>query len=154
MIANLLQKTNRREVSPAVLNDGNLVKRSPRLSLSLSGTGRPEKMFRVQTIRIYPNKAQAATLESWLRCARRVKRHYPKGVTMPIHAELFGCEAILLREIADQQMKRSDVAATYRLAMQSSESKSLDWSKVNKAIIERWSMAGLLWIKQQAWKGL
>ena len=65
--------------------------------------------------------------------------------------ELMDCEKVLLNEIAIPKMKRLDIALTYRLALMSSESKSIDWVKVNMAIIERWSMAGLKWIKNRAW---
>lgn len=69
-----------------------------------------------------------------------------------LRIELAGCEGTLLREIADPVFKRKDIAATYRLAMMSSDSASLDWGKVNRAIIERWSIAALKWIKEQAHK--
>lgn len=67
--------------------------------------------------------------------------------------ELACCEQTLLREISDKRMKRLDVAKTYRLAMQSSECFSMDWAKVNKAILDRWSPYALEWIKEKAWSG-
>jgi hypothetical protein len=67
--------------------------------------------------------------------------------------ELADCEAHLLREIADPAMKRKDVAQSYALAMKSSERDSVDWGKVNRAIIARWSQSALNWIKEQAWSG-
>lgn len=57
----------------------------------------------------------------------------------------------LLGEIANKQMKRRDVAKTYALALQSSD--ETDWRQVNEAIIARWSMHALTWIKDQAWSG-
>jgi hypothetical protein len=68
---------------------------------------------------------------------------------MNIKIEMADCENQLLREIADKQFKRRDVAQTYWYAMNSSE--KTDWAKVNAAIIERWSKSGLEWIKKQAW---
>lgn len=68
--------------------------------------------------------------------------------------ELADPEAQLLTEIADVTMKRRDVAMTYRLAIRACRAPSdvtVDWHKVNLAIIERWSMAGLTWIKRFAW---
>ena len=65
--------------------------------------------------------------------------------------ELTHCEATLLREIKDRRMKRADIALTYRLTLQSSEWRGVDWKKVNAAIISRWSLYGLNWIKSQAW---
>lgn len=67
--------------------------------------------------------------------------------------ELINCESVLLAEIADPRLKRRDIAQTYRLAMQSSEAKRIDWWKVNLAIIDRWSESGLTWIKEQAHSG-
>ena len=66
--------------------------------------------------------------------------------------ELVNCEATLLREIEDRRMKRADIALTYRLVLMSSDGKSVDWKKVNAAIVARWTFAGLHWIKCQAWK--
>lgn len=56
----------------------------------------------------------------------------------------------LLAEIADPAMKRRDVAMTYRFAIL--EPDRVDWPKVNKAIIDRWSVSGLNWIKKFAWE--
>jgi len=67
--------------------------------------------------------------------------------------ELANCEWVLLREIANRSFKRLDIARTYYLAMKSSERDKVNWEKVNKAIIERWSMSGLEYIKTQAWSG-
>lgn len=64
--------------------------------------------------------------------------------------ELVACEQVLLREVADKRMKRNDVAATYALALLSSERESVDWPKVNGAIIERWSCNALKYIKDKA----
>ena len=63
--------------------------------------------------------------------------------------ELADPEGQLLEEIADPKMKRRDVAMTYRLALRSRD--RVDWGKVNRAIIERWSASGLGWIKEFAW---
>jgi hypothetical protein len=65
--------------------------------------------------------------------------------------ELVDCTETMLREIADPQMHRRDVAMTYRLCMESSE--PTDWGRVNRAIVERWSKAALVWIKEQAHSG-
>ena len=65
--------------------------------------------------------------------------------------ELCNCTRVLLDEIAMPEMKRKDVAKTYALAIRSSE--AVDWSRVNRAIIDRWSFHALNWIKEQAWSG-
>jgi hypothetical protein len=56
----------------------------------------------------------------------------------------------LLDEIANPARKRRDVAATYALAMNDME--DVDWPLVNRAIMERWSLAGLRYVKATAWK--
>jgi hypothetical protein len=70
---------------------------------------------------------------------------------MSFRFELADPEGQLLEEIADPAMKRRDVALTYGLAMRGSKDR-VDWPKVNQAILERWSLAGLEWIKAFAWK--
>ena len=65
--------------------------------------------------------------------------------------ELADCQPTLLQEIADPAMTRRDVALTYGLALRSSE--RVDWAIVNAAIIQRWSVSGLNWIKAAAWRG-
>lgn len=67
--------------------------------------------------------------------------------------EMVCCESVLLREIADKRSRQRDVAQTYRLALESSEGSTLDWGRVNAAIIERWSLSGLLRIKTLAYNG-
>lgn len=65
--------------------------------------------------------------------------------------ELCCCTSALLREIGQRELKRRNIAQTYRLAMESSE--PTDWPAVNRAIIERWSVSALVWIKKQAHSG-
>ena len=69
--------------------------------------------------------------------------------------ELMCCESVLLNEIASKECKRKDIAQTYALALRSSEArdKLIDWRKVNDAIVARWSLSALNWIKEQAWSG-
>ena len=64
--------------------------------------------------------------------------------------ELAATTQTLLSEIAMPEVKRNSVALTYALAMRSSE--ATDWKAVNEAIIKRWSVAGLTYIKERAWK--
>jgi hypothetical protein len=65
--------------------------------------------------------------------------------------ELADCTNHLLREIAAPEMKRKDVAQSYALALRSSD--PTDWKRVNAAILARWSLSGLKWIKTQAHSG-
>lgn len=62
--------------------------------------------------------------------------------------EMIGCEATILNEISHKECKRNDVALTYYFCMVSSE--DIDYAKINKAIIERWSFSGLEYIKKKA----
>lgn len=59
-------------------------------------------------------------------------------------------EAQLLREIADKRMTRDDVKVTYAFAIRQAD--EVDFAKVNRAIIDRWSMAALRYIKEGAWR--
>lgn len=72
-------------------------------------------------------------------------------MTERLTVELTNTTNVLLQEIASPEMKRKDVAMTYALAMRSSC--KTDWSKVNHAIIDRWSRSALEWIKKQAHSG-
>lgn len=67
-----------------------------------------------------------------------------------VRVELADPEGTLLREIADSHLTRDDVALTYAMAMRGGE--EVDWSKVNHAILDRWSMAALRYVKTEAWK--
>ena len=68
-----------------------------------------------------------------------------------MHLELTNCTETLLSEIRCSSMHRIDVAKTYALALRSST--ETDWERVNKAILDRWSMHALTWIKDRAWSG-
>ncbi len=68
------------------------------------------------------------------------------------HFELINCEATILEEIR-AGAKRKDVAQTYALALRSSERIMIDWTRVNRAIMERWSVSALNWIKNKAHSG-
>jgi hypothetical protein len=61
------------------------------------------------------------------------------------------CESTLLAEISMPELKKKDIAQTYRLSMDSSE--KVNWFKINKAIIDRWSMSDLRDIKAMACSG-
>ena len=70
-----------------------------------------------------------------------------KEIKMKI--ELICCTEVLLEEIASNEFKRKDIAQTYRFAICSSW--KTDWKKVNRAIVDRWSVSGLKYIKHLAW---
>jgi hypothetical protein len=58
--------------------------------------------------------------------------------------------AEILAEVA-RAKTRDGVVAVYAQAIASWRD-STDWSRVNEAIMTRWSKAGLAYIKAQAWK--
>ncbi len=71
----------------------------------------------------------------------------------PLRINLVCCSQVILREIADKQMKQKDIALTYAMAIKSKHEKADDfeWGPINEAIIARWSMSGLERIKKRAW---
>jgi hypothetical protein len=60
-------------------------------------------------------------------------------------------QADLLYVIRDGGCRRQDVAQTYAAAIVYAPD-AVEWATVNAAIIERWSVSGLSWIKSRAWK--
>lgn len=64
--------------------------------------------------------------------------------------ELADPQGQLLEEIADPMMTRRDVALTYAFALRDPD--RVDWPAVNGAIVNRWSMSALGYIKDVAWK--
>lgn len=71
---------------------------------------------------------------------------------MEPRVELINCEATLMEEIANDFFKRDDIAQTYALALRSSERETINWKRVNDAIVARWGLAALTFIKVRAWK--
>ena len=66
--------------------------------------------------------------------------------------ELLDTTNTLLSEIENPKCTRNTVSKTYALALQSSV--ETDWARVNQAIIARWSLSALEWIKNRAWSGV
>lgn len=56
----------------------------------------------------------------------------------------------ILEEVANPKTRRKDLVDYYVLALYTTE--QMDWSKINRAIMARWSLSGLEWIKTRAWK--
>lgn len=65
--------------------------------------------------------------------------------------ELTWVELVIKNEIK-QNLPQKSIAKTYRLALCSSW--PTDWEKVNKMIIDKWSMSGLERVKKLAWSDL
>jgi hypothetical protein len=69
------------------------------------------------------------------------------------HIELVNPVGTILEEIADPRMKRDDIAATYAfLIVQKAHLRPNDFRRINHAIIDRWSLNALTYIKDRAWK--
>ena len=64
--------------------------------------------------------------------------------------ELADCQRVLLDEIAEPKYTHTGIAATYAMAICSSD--TVDWKAVNRAIVKRWSISELMRIKRQAWR--
>ncbi len=54
-------------------------------------------------------------------------------------------------EAVEQAKRREDVVPAYRNALGESP-RATDWLMVNDAIIERWSLFALQYIKERAWR--
>ncbi len=63
--------------------------------------------------------------------------------------ELMNTTEQLLRDINEYKLTQKEVAQNYALSICSIY--ETDWVEVNAAIVERWSMAGLVRIKNIAW---
>ena len=61
---------------------------------------------------------------------------------------------VILEQIADKKQKRNDIVKTYIdvLAVPYFMKETIELTKINKAIIDRWSMSGLEYILKKAWK--
>lgn len=64
--------------------------------------------------------------------------------------EIVDPQGTILREIADMRMHRDDVALTYAFCLRQSD--EVDFAAVNEAILHRWSIAALRYIKDKAWR--
>lgn len=70
-----------------------------------------------------------------------------------MQVDLVDPKGTLLREIADKRMKRDDVALSYAFALrQPQDMTQEDFAEVNHAIMDRWSIAALRYIKDKAWR--
>ncbi len=65
--------------------------------------------------------------------------------------KLINPEKIILDEIGDKRFIQKDIAKTYHLVLL--QGLEVDWSKINKAIVKRWSRTGLDRIKKLALSG-
>jgi len=64
---------------------------------------------------------------------------------------LCDCQATILRELESPRVRRKDIAQTYRLCLESRE--AVEWGPINAAIIKRWGVPALNYVKRLAWSG-
>ncbi len=66
-----------------------------------------------------------------------------------IHVEMVNPQRVILEEIAMPEMKRNGVALTYAVCLR--QRTAVDFSVINRAIVDRWSFNALDYIKMRAW---
>lgn len=69
-----------------------------------------------------------------------------------VRINLVCCTQVLLQDIGAKEATQNDIALTYSMAIRSQVERAdtPDWSTINKAIVDRWSMRGLERIKKRA----
>lgn len=65
--------------------------------------------------------------------------------------ELLIPEEVIIREIQDKKFNQKDIAKTMAIILR--QGSDVDWKRINAAIVNRWSKAGLNRIKEMAWSG-
>jgi hypothetical protein len=66
------------------------------------------------------------------------------------YVELLDAEATLLEEISDKGFTVAGITMTYAMAIKADHNQHIDWPKVNRAILARWSKSTLDRIKREA----
>lgn len=61
-------------------------------------------------------------------------------------------EAGLLAAVADTKLTRAGMAKAYRTVLNDVARDRVNWRTVNEAIVRRWSVTALEWIKREAWR--
>jgi hypothetical protein len=69
-----------------------------------------------------------------------------------IQINLIYCTQVILQDIAAKQCTRKSIALTYAMAIKSDAqgADKPDWLTINTAILGRWKMSGLEFIKKRA----
>ena len=67
-----------------------------------------------------------------------------------MHITMTDPELQLLREIEEGHTQKS-ISVTYAFCIRDHRD-AVDWHKINKAVVSRWSRSGLLRVKRMAWK--
>lgn len=61
-------------------------------------------------------------------------------------------ESDFLNKLKEEKVTRDDIVPLYAQGIYWKE--FVDWVKINKAIMDKWSKSGLIYIKHKAWKEL
>lgn len=64
--------------------------------------------------------------------------------------ELMSCEEGIIEEIESGDFTRDEITLTYAFYISSNQKP--DFGKINRAIVTRWSVSALNYIKKKAWK--
>ncbi len=64
--------------------------------------------------------------------------------------ELANPQAVILQEINEYKLTQPGIALTYAFCIR--QQGEVDFRVVNQAIIDRWSVSGLVRVKEMAWK--
>lgn len=71
---------------------------------------------------------------------------------MSVSIELMFCEETILQEIDDKHSTRDDVALTYAFCRDAKKTQDVNFRTINEAIVKRWSLSALEYIKDKAAK--
>ena len=65
-------------------------------------------------------------------------------------------ESMIIQMIGNHKNKRNYIAQVYQegIYLSAIDSEKINWTKINKTIIQRWSILGLKYIKKLAWRQL
>lgn len=69
-----------------------------------------------------------------------------------MNVELMFCEETILQEIADKNVTRNSVALTYAFCRDAKKNQNVNFRTINEAIVKRWSLSALEYIKNEAAK--
>ena len=66
--------------------------------------------------------------------------------------EMMFCEETILQEIADKNFTRDSIALTYAFCRDAKKTQNINFRTINEAIVKRWSLSALGYIKEKAAK--
>ena len=66
-----------------------------------------------------------------------------------MRVELWNLERVILEEIENPKINRNSVALTYAFCLR--ENDQINYRRINRAILDRWTFSSLEYIKARAW---